>query len=139
MKHPGNTPPPRRLVNRGSWIGLFAVLMMFIGPLLSQAMPMGHGRAMANMSMPMAMPMHSHGCEDSTATSKDPTGLHPIWERCGYCSLFFHCPALPHTLAFIGFAPLAGATPVFAAARRGHNGLALFPGALTRAPPSHVI
>ncbi|MCF4991374.1 DUF2946 domain-containing protein, partial [Pseudomonas gessardii] len=42
---------PLRLAH-GSWISLFAMLMIFIGPLISQAMPMDHH---AGMSMQMSM------------------------------------------------------------------------------------
>ena len=37
---------------RGSWLSLFAMLMIFIGPLISQAVPMNHH---GSMSMPMSM------------------------------------------------------------------------------------
>ncbi|NNG63058.1 DUF2946 domain-containing protein, partial [Pseudomonas fragi] len=38
---------------RGSWLSLFAMLMIFIGPLISQAVPMDHHASM-NMTMPMS-------------------------------------------------------------------------------------
>ncbi|MBD1554324.1 DUF2946 domain-containing protein, partial [Pseudomonas typographi] len=97
MKHPRPTPP-RRWVNRGRWLGLFAVLMLFIGPLASQSMPMDPVQRMANMSMAT----HGHGCDGDAGKDQPPNGLHPLWERCGYCSLFFHCPALPQALSFTG-------------------------------------
>ena len=31
---------------RGSWLSLFAMLMIFIGPLVSQSMPMDHRASM---------------------------------------------------------------------------------------------
>jgi hypothetical protein len=34
-------------LTRGSWISLFAMLMIFIGPLISQSMPMDSRAAMA--------------------------------------------------------------------------------------------
>ena len=54
------TRPERRRVG-GGWLGLFAMWMIFIGPLISQSMPMEHH---AGMSMPMDSPMsagHPHG------------------------------------------------------------------------------
>ncbi len=45
-------PPRSRAQVRGSWLSLFAMLMIFIGPLISQAMPMDH-----RMPMPMGMDM----------------------------------------------------------------------------------
>ncbi|MCF5016118.1 DUF2946 family protein, partial [Pseudomonas lactis] len=50
---------PHYRVKRGSWISLFAMLMIFIGPLISQAMPMDHHAGMS-MEMPMEMPS-DHG------------------------------------------------------------------------------
>ncbi|MGO1268723.1 MAG: DUF2946 family protein, partial [Pseudomonas bubulae] len=46
---------------RGSWLSLFAMLMIFIGPLISQAMPMDHHASMPMpMSMDMGMDMSAH-------------------------------------------------------------------------------
>uniref|UniRef100_UPI0021DB285A DUF2946 domain-containing protein n=1 Tax=Pseudomonas sp. RIT-PI-S TaxID=3035295 RepID=UPI0021DB285A len=81
----------------GAWISLFAMLMMFIGPLVSQAMPMDHGRMASPHSMNMTMDTPGAHCQPQAQSSHDKQ-LHPMWERCGYCSLFFHCPALPQSL-----------------------------------------
>lgn len=84
---------------RGSWLSLFAMLMIFIGPLVSQSMPMDH-RAMAQ-NMGMSMPMDSAAdCHAGDHPGSD-ASLHVIWEKCGYCSLFFHCPALPQALSLL--------------------------------------
>ncbi len=116
---------------RASWISLFAMLMIFIGPLISQAMPMDHH---AGMSMEMSMDMPScHG--DAPQHSKAPDEHHVLWEKCGYCSLLFSCPALPGSVSYItlGTAPPANAlTP---APRLGHARQSIFPGARSRAPP----
>jgi len=61
--------------------------------------------------------------------------LHPLWERCGYCSLFFHCPALPQTLQFQADAAPAHTARLLVQARQGHGLQPVFPGARTRAPP----
>ncbi|MCF8968841.1 DUF2946 domain-containing protein, partial [Pseudomonas carnis] len=74
---------PHRRLMRGSWISLFAMLMIFIGPLISQAMPMDHH---ASMSMTMDMP-NCHG--EPAQHSKAPDEHHVLWEKCGYCSLLF--------------------------------------------------
>lgn len=116
---------------RASWISLFAMLMIFIGPLISQAMPMDHH---AGMSMDMSMDMPScHG--DAPQHSKAPDKHHVLWEKCGYCSLLFSCPALPGSVSYntLGTAPPANAlTP---APRLGHARQSIFPGARSRAPP----
>ncbi|WP_277961584.1 DUF2946 domain-containing protein [Pseudomonas sp. RIT-To-2] len=114
---------------RATWLSLFAMLMIFIGPLVSQAMPMEHERGVA-MEMPMDMPGMDMGNHHG-----DPA-LHPLWEKCGYCSLFFHTPALPTTpdpLPLAKPATVAGWVPT---TRQGHARQAIFPGAMTRAPPT---
>jgi hypothetical protein len=119
----------------GAWISLFAMLMMFIGPLIAQAMPMAHSLEQA---MPrhagMAMDTPDTHCQQQASHGKD-TPLHPLWERCGYCSLFFHCPALPHTLQFKADSAPPATARLLVQARQGHGVKPVFPGALTRAPP----
>ena len=113
---------PRHRLTRGSWISLFAMLMIFIGPLISQAMPMDHH---AGMSM-------DHGESHHT---KAPDEHHALWSKCGYCDLLYSCPALPGgTSTFtLGSPPPANAlTP---ATRLGHARQSIFPGARSRAPP----
>ena len=124
---------------RGSWISLFAVLMIFIGPLISQSMPMEHERGMPmDLNLPMGMGMDmsmDHSAHHGQPSAADPQ-LHPLWEKCGYCSLFFHCPALPNALSLMGDAVAALRDKAIASPLHGHAGQAVFPGALTRAPPS---
>ena len=126
---------------RGSWLSLFAMLMIFIGPLVSQSMPMDP-RAMPagmDMSMTMSMPMdsgtdcHSDGHHDNSPS------LHVIWEKCGYCSLFFHCPALPQALSWLDTqASLANGT-LIVKPRQGQARQTIFPHARTRAPPIIIV
>jgi hypothetical protein len=117
-----------------AWISLFAMLMMFIGPLVSQAMPMNHAPAMP-AHHPMAQAEHGPHCEPSQPKASD-NKLHPLWERCGYCSLFFHCPALPQSLQFRADAAPPTMARLLLQARQGHGVQPVFPGARTRAPPS---
>ena len=82
------TRPDRRRAG-GGWLSLFAMWMIFIGPLISQSMPMDHH---AGMSMPMDMPMtaaHQHGGDTHHGHGNDGQ-LHVMWEKCGYCSLLFN-------------------------------------------------
>lgn len=114
---------------RAGWLGVFAIMMMFVGPLLSQTLP-------ASLTMNAAMPMpagmlmadgESHGEHDA--------GLHPLWEKCGYCSLFLHTPALlPAPLFVAAGCPLDGPDACSRTAV-GHAALAIFPSARPRAPP----
>ncbi|WP_248769306.1 DUF2946 domain-containing protein [Pseudomonas sp. MWU12-2345] len=131
--------PRSRAQVRGSWLSLFAMLMIFIGPLISQAMPMDHRMPMS-MGMDMSMEMPGQAGE-AMAPSADEHHApraehHALWEKCGYCTLLFSCPALPQNLSF---AALDGPRPTTAVAtltRLGHARQTTFPGARTRAPPA---
>lgn len=122
---------------RASWLGVFALLMMFIGPLISQSMPMAPGAAMAmDMRMDMSMPMPDGTMASGAQPADHDNALHPLWEKCGYCSLFFHTPALPQSAPFLAFAQPRPTGASVHAPQSGHAGQAIFPGARTRAPPS---
>ncbi|MGC3894331.1 DUF2946 domain-containing protein [Pseudomonas urmiensis] len=127
------TRPDRRRAG-GGWLSLFAMWMIFIGPLVSQSMPMDHH---AGMTMPMDMSMsagHSHA--DAGHPGHGSNGeLHALWEKCGYCSLLFNCPALPQTFSPLNASSTPPAPPLHALTRQGHAGQAVFPGARSRAPP----
>ncbi|MBV7548511.1 DUF2946 domain-containing protein [Pseudomonas sp. PDM26] len=133
-------------LTRGSWISLFAMLMIFIGPLISQSMPMD-SRAMsmtmpAGMSMDMdmsAMEHADHATQATQATAEHcppAPGHHPLWEKCGYCSLLFNCPALTGGVSFANFVIAPLNTFTSPSPRLGHARQTFFPGARTRAPPA---
>lgn len=123
----------RRLI--AAWLSLFAMLMIFAGPLISQGISLAHGQ---NASMSMA----GMACDEmpgmSMASDYAPTPQRHhllIWEKCGYCSLLFQHPPLVESrllitppgvpqasLLSIHFVPEQPAPPVF-------------PGARSRAPP----
>ncbi len=124
-------------LTRGSWIALFAMLMIFIGPLISQSMPMDQ-HASTSMDMSMDMPGMDHSAHDAKPSAEHcpPQSPHPVlWEKCGYCSLLFNCPALTGAGDFVAFniPPLNTFTPP--SPRLGHARQPYFPGARTRAPP----
>jgi hypothetical protein len=128
-------------LTRGSWISLFAMLMIFIGPLISQSMPMDQNAPMSmNMSMDMSMDMsameHADHATQPTAEHCPPAaGHHAIWEKCGYCSLLFNCPALTGGGSFVAFNIPPVNTFTIPSPRLGHARQSFFPGARTRAPP----
>ncbi|MBJ9974748.1 DUF2946 domain-containing protein [Pseudomonas sp. S75] len=144
-----STRPDRRRVG-GGWLSLFAMWMIFIGPLVSQSMPMDHH---AGMSMPMDMDMRmpmapaapavidpaGQHVEASTAEHCHDGQLHADWERCGYCSLLFNCPALPQTLSPLSASRVPPPVPGSAPTRQGHALHAVFPGARSRAPPPSIV
>jgi Protein of unknown function (DUF2946) len=110
------------------------MLMIFIGPLISQAMPMDQH---AGMDMPMSASMSMDMSADAPSCASDhPVATdHVIWAKCGYCTLLFSCPALPQALAFIPSVPPKPSDFFIVAAQQGHARQTTFPNARTRAPP----
>lgn len=130
------TRPDRRRAG-GGWLSLFTMWMIFIGPLISQAMPMNHH---AGMAMPMDMPMpaaHQHAGDSHHGHGSDGQ-LHVMWEKCGYCSLLFNCPALPQALSPLSAGSVVPTSHLIAPTHQGHARQAVFPGARSRAPPSSI-
>ncbi|MDU9392580.1 DUF2946 domain-containing protein [Pseudomonas sp. zfem002] len=132
---PWHRPPrPDNRSRRAGWLSLFAMLMIFIGPLVSQSMPMEH---MA--SMPMGMDMSMDGDHHGDSHHGGDAAQHVMWEKCGYCSLFFHCPALPQPLSLLTSEATPASRQFIAHPRQGPPRPAFFPGARSRAPPSTSI
>lgn len=105
------------------------MLMIFVGPLISQSMPMEH-----HAGMPMDMSSADHSGHH--AKTADRAGVdHVIWAKCGYCTLLFSCPALTQTLAVIAPVPPKPADFYNAAPQQGHAQRHVFPNARSRAPP----
>ena len=125
----------------GSWIALFAMLMIFIGPLISQSMPMDqHASTSMPMSMEMSMDMpgmdHArHDAKPSAEHCPPQSSHHALWEKCGYCSLLFNCPALTGGGTFTAFSIAHANTFTPPSPRLGHARQTFFPGARPRAPP----
>ena len=115
---------------RASWISLFAMLMIFIGPLISQAMPMDHH---AGMSMDMSMEMP--GGHGDSHHPKAPEEHHALWSKCGYCDLLYRCPALPGGISTFTLSTPPPANALTPTTRLGHARQSIFPGARSRAPP----
>jgi len=130
------TRPECRRVG-GGWLSLFAMWMIFIGPLISQSMPMEHH---AGMSMPMGMSMSVDTPHGSNADHGhcDDGQLHVMWEKCGYCSLLFNCPALPQTFSPLNAGHVGPITLSSPPTHQGHARQAIFPGARSRAPPLSI-
>ena len=128
-------------LTRGGWVSLFAMLMIFIGPLISQSMPMDQRAPMSmpmstGMDMDMSTMVHAeHGAQVDDEHCPPKTDHHALWERCGYCSLLFNCPALTGGHSFAAFDPPKTSTFATPSTRLGHARPTFFPGARTRAPP----
>ncbi|WP_425318660.1 DUF2946 domain-containing protein [Pseudomonas nitroreducens] len=142
----------------GTWLALFAMLMIYVGPLVSQSMPMDHAMPMDHV-MPMehgkAMDhsaaiaaMNEMACSDghrATAQHAAPAshGEQPLtadafMEKCGYCSLLIHSPPLtPPPVLLDHSLPAVGAPGVqFVSSRIPAS--PVFPGARSRAPPALI-
>ncbi|MDC6383369.1 DUF2946 domain-containing protein [Pseudomonas graminis] len=137
-----SAPAPRH--PQGAWLSLFAMLMIFIGPLISQSMPMEHHSGMA---MPASASMSMHGEMDmsmdmgadehsSHVKAEQSAGVdHVIWAKCGYCTLLFSCPALTKTVAVLAPVPPRPADFYNEATQLGHAQRSVFLNARSRAPP----
>lgn len=124
------------------------MLMIFIGPLISQSMPMEHHSGMS-MPAPTSMSMSMHGEMDMSASMDmgagehnghakaelDAGADHVIWAKCGYCTLLFSCPALTKTVAVLAPVPPRPADFYNEAPQHGHAQRNVFPNARSRAPP----
>lgn len=136
-----SNPAPRK--TSGAWLSLFAMLMIFIGPLISQSMPMEHHSGMsmpvsmsAGMDMSASMDMAADDHSGHHADTGADAGVdHVIWAKCGYCTLLFSCPALTQTLAVAAPIPPRPADFYNAAPQQGHAQRNVFPNARSRAPP----
>jgi len=145
MRSPSIRPTRQRRqtehLTRGSWIALFAMLMIFIGPLISQSMPMDqHASTSVPMSMDMSSDMagmdHSrHDAQPAAEHCPPQSSHHVLWEKCGYCSLLFNCPALTGAGDVVAFNVPPQNTFTPPSPRLGHTRQSFFPGARTRAPP----
>ena len=126
----------RQSMTPGSWISLFAMLMIFIGPLISQSMPMDSRAPMSmSMSMPMDMSAMDHDAQTAAEHCPPKADHHALWEKCGYCSLLFNCPALTDGGTVVAFDIPPVNTFTTPSSRLGHARQTFFPGARTRAPP----
>lgn len=141
LARPGRNRPPRpdNRKLRAGWLSLFAMLMIFIGPLVSQSMPMEHRAAMpAGMEMGMAGMDHGDSQHSASYDGND-AAMHVMWEKCGYCSLFFHCPALPQPVSLLTSEAVPASNSLTVQPSQGYPHPAFFPGARSRAPPSSLI
>ena len=126
------------------------MLMIFIGPLVSQAVPMDQHAGMS-MSMDMPMPaaaaaaaaamdmLADHGDHHRADPKAEQASVdHVLWAKCGYCTLLFSCPAITSALAVIALAPPNPADFYHASIQSGHAQRSIFPNARSRAPPLFV-
>ena len=119
-----------RRKQHGAWLGLLAMLLVFAGPLLSQS------------RIPPQQVVPAWLDELACATDRQASFEHPAqpghemgWAKCGYCTLLFNSPALSSAPLLAGFLAQVGGVQPTEATQPGHATSAVFPNALTRAPP----
>lgn len=125
----------RRHIERSGvaiWLAFFAMLMIHLGPLLSQSLPMDH-------AMPGMAGMDEMACsEQARSVAHAPAAEQPaagFLEKCGYCGLLLHSPALGAPQLFLS-ADLPGAAPApQVVIEHPIPASPVFPGARSRAPP----
>nr|WP_040462439.1 DUF2946 domain-containing protein [Winslowiella toletana] len=110
-----------------AWLGLFAILLLFIAPVISKSLAQTRGSDMPMMmmshhgDMPMADMPHMMASADPAM----PASTHPVSmmddNACGYCVLLIHLPLnlshLPElwTLLQAAALPATGPDPLFIA------------------------
>lgn len=122
----------------GAWLSLFAMLMIFAGPLISQGISLAHGKS-------QSMSIAGMECHDmpgmSQVTHNGSADKHHdliVWEKCGYCSLLFQHPALTES-NLAGFRLTVPALQHLPARFITQQAAApVFPGARSRAPPINL-
>jgi len=81
-----------------AWLGLFAMLMAFAGPLFSQL------RALDSLPLALAIDLETLHCGEGqampghAAEDQGPPEWVQCLEQCGYCNLLASSPALPPAL-----------------------------------------
>jgi len=152
----------------GTWLALFAMLMIYVGPLVSQSLPMDHPMPMDHV-MPMqhgASTAHHDGMPHGQAKAHDMAGLDEMacvdghraeghhaapvapsdkplaadafMEKCGYCSLLIHSPPLTPPPVLLDHPLPTSGTPVVRFFSSTIPASPVFPGARSRAPPALI-
>lgn len=151
-----------------TWLALFAMLMIYVGPLVSQSLPMDHSMPMDHV-MPMqhgASTAHHDGIQHGQAMAHDMAGMDEMagsdghhvahhqaapvshgkqplsadafMEKCGYCSLLIHSPPLMPPPVLLDHALPTSGTPVARFTTSTIPASPVFPGARSRAPPALI-
>ncbi|WP_168380891.1 DUF2946 family protein [Modicisalibacter radicis] len=120
--------PPRAI-----YLALLAMLLVLVGPIVGQLCAYGEPHHTAHGSRDG----HAVGMASSAAEHHSPAR---DWHtQCGYCSLLLHVPVLDGVVPRIERQAQGVEDARVAAVRAAHGAPALFPHALTRAPPSAVL
>lgn len=119
-------------------LALFAMLLLFAGPLISQSQALyaalSDRQAMAEHCHDMPATRSSEASAAHNASSSDQDCCDGHWlERCGYCSLLHYSPPLAVAVLSVPQAPATESPFVVAGIAVTHS--PIFPGSRSRAPP----
>lgn len=121
---------PHRLAAR---LALVAMLLLLVGPVIGQLSAFGESAHGHHAGTPMA-----HAADESARADAHRTKAASWLDPCGYCSLFQHCPVIADALPRAARASVPATAQPATAPCAAHGSLAVFPHALTRAPPSRA-
>ncbi|WP_462379671.1 DUF2946 family protein [Pseudomonas sp. Marseille-QA0892] len=136
-----------------AFAALFAMCILFAGPLLSQALALAHAMAPAGqghaavhdhqVAPGSVEAQHRHGAAslhqgaqlDEQASSFGSAHGHAIWAKCGYCDLLLMCPAVGTQGYSVAENLPVGPVRLALGPVRNDVISPVFPGARSRAPP----
>ena len=111
---------------RASWLALLAMLLLSVGPLLSQ------------LTAPAAPAWLTElACGEHAGSHNDPLDHDALWAKCGYCTLLLNSPATGCASPTLALTAVAPADRHSAPVRSGVARSAIFPGSRSRAPPAY--
>ena len=111
---------------RASWLALLAMLLLSVGPLLSQ------------LTAPAAPAWLTElACGEHVGSHDNPLDHDALWAKCGYCTLLLNSPATGCASPTLALTAVAPADRHSAPVRSGVVRSAIFPGSRSRAPPAY--
>ena len=111
---------------RASWLGLLAMLLLSVGPLLSQLTAPAEPAWLTELA-----------CGEHVGSHDNPLNHDALWAKCGYCTLLLNSPATGCASPTLALAAAIPADRYAAPVRSGVVRSAIFPGSRSRAPPAY--
>jgi hypothetical protein len=111
---------------RASWLALLAMLLLSVGPLLSQ---------LSQPAEPAWLTVLA--CGEHADSAETPLDHDALWAKCGYCTLLLNSPATGCASPTLALTAVAPADRYSAPVRSGVARSAIFPGSRSRAPPAY--
>lgn len=111
---------------RASWLALLAMLLLSVGPLLSQLTAPAEPAWLTELA-----------CGEHAGSHNNPLDHDALWAKCGYCTLLLNSPATGCASPTLALAAAIPADRHAAPVRSGVVRSAIFPGSRSRAPPAY--